>query len=74
MAKSRKKRHTKREHHVFNVFRRKGIGVKRAWAMTMGMSPKTLHKARFKTTPRQYSTTHRKAAAARRSAYRRRAP
>jgi len=59
-------RHTPRERHVYKVLRRKGISKHRAWAMTMGMSPKTLHKRRFKTSSRQYSTTHRKAAAARR--------
>lgn len=70
MARRRKRkghRHTKRERHVYRVLRRKlpHYTEGHVWAMVMGMSPKTLHKAAFKTTSRQYSITHRRAAAAR---------
>jgi hypothetical protein len=69
---AKKRRHTAREHHVFNVLKRAvrkrhpNWSDGRIWAMTEGMAPKTLHKAAFKTTPRQYSITGRRAAAARR--------
>lgn len=65
--KGHKPIHSKREHHIYNMFRRKypNWTVGHAWAVTMGFSPKMLHKAKFKTTPRQYSITHKRAAIAR---------
>ncbi len=61
-------RMTKREHHIFNVLKKENPGLtdSHIWAMVEGMSPKTLQR-KFKTTPRTYSTTHKKAAAARRA-------
>ncbi len=69
--KRKARRHTARERHVYKVLHRKGISKRRAWAMTMGMSPKTLGKSKFKTRSRKTSTTHKKAAAARRRRKRR---
>lgn len=74
MPRRRRKghRHSARERHVFKVLKR-SVKKKhpswpdsRIWAMTMGMSPKTLHKKKFKTSTRTYSITHKRAAAARR--------
>jgi hypothetical protein len=59
-----------RAHHIFNALKKSNPTWSKShlWATTMGMSPKTLRRpgGRFKTTPRTYSTTHRRSAIARR--------
>lgn len=58
--------HSAKEHRIFNLFRRKGYSVSHAWAATEGFAPKSIRKSHvFKTTTRQYSITHKRAAISR---------